>query len=108
MTVELASKAVLLAAGIDFPKEHDVSAVFRQLSAKDVPAWFREKIEWMTENITELARLRGLAGYGFEVGVDAEYFRDYAPQAYERARGHYALCERLLRRLLRGRSRKSR
>jgi len=31
--------------------------------------------------------------------VDAEYFRDYAPEAYERAKRHVEACVRLIEEL---------
>lgn len=97
MAVEHASKAVLIAFGIEYPREHDVSFVFKQISrVKGVPEWFLSIMDELVENISELAELRGLAGYGYEEGFDAEYFRDYAPIAYERAKKHYEACARLL------------
>jgi len=97
MAVENASKAVLIALGIEYPREHDVSFVFRQISGvKGIPDWFLSMLDELAENISELAELRGLAGYGYEEGVDAEYFRDYAPKAYEKAKKHYDACAKLL------------
>lgn len=37
MAVELSSKDVLVTFGIDFPKEHNVSFMFKQLSGKKLP-----------------------------------------------------------------------
>ena len=97
MAVELSSKGVLLALGIDYPREHDVSDVFIELrDREDLPAWFREEVPALSRNIAELAELRGLAGYGYERGIDADYFKDYAPEAYGRAEEHVGTCERLL------------
>ncbi len=100
MTVELSSKAALMAFGIDFPREHDVSAVFKQLAARrTLPDWFLSALDELAENISELAKLRGLAGYGYESGIDAEYFKDYAPEAYRRAEEHCSACAKLLKEL---------
>ncbi|MBS7637946.1 HEPN domain-containing protein [Candidatus Bathyarchaeota archaeon] len=97
MAVEQASKAVLIALGVEYPKEHDVSTAFKEISRiKGVPEWFVKIIDDLACNISELAELRGLAGYGYEKGLDAEYFKDYAPIAYERAKKHYEACARLL------------
>ncbi len=41
-------------------------------------------------------RAEGAGGVWYEVGVDAEYFRDYAPEAYERAKRHVEACVRLI------------
>jgi HEPN domain-containing protein len=79
MTVEQASKAVLIALGIEYPRAHDVSAAFKQISKiRDVPRWFSSILQELAGNISELAELRGLAGYGYEKGLDAEYFKEYA------------------------------
>ncbi len=97
MAVEQASKGVLVALGIEYPREHDVSDLFVKLAGrKDIPAWFRALAPELSRNIAELAELRGLAGYGYERGIDAEYFREYAPGAYERAKNHVELCRKLL------------
>jgi HEPN domain-containing protein len=97
MAVEQASKAVLIALGIDYPKEHDVSIVFKQISeVENVPGWFTSMISELASIISELAELRGLAGYGYEKGLDADYFKEYAPEAYEMARKHYETCAKLL------------
>ncbi|MBO3841801.1 MAG: HEPN domain-containing protein [Candidatus Brockarchaeota archaeon] len=97
MAVEQASKSVLIALGIEYPREHDVSTVFKQVSRiRNIPEWFSSMIPQLAENISELAELRGLAGYGYEKGLDADYFKDYAPKAYEMARKHYEACVKLL------------
>jgi len=96
MAVVQASKAVLIALGIEYPREHDVSAFFKQISKIDnVPRWFSSIVPELANNISELAELRGLAGYGYEKGLDADYFRDYAPKAYEMARKHYEACRQI-------------
>lgn len=80
MAVEQAFKAVLIAFGIEYPKEH-VSAAFKQISKiEGVPSWFLAMLDELASNIFELAELRGLAGYGYEKGLDAQYFKDYAPK----------------------------
>jgi len=97
MAVEQVSKAVLIALGIEYPREHDVSIVFKRISRiEGIPTWFLSIINELASNISELAELRGLAGYGYEKGLDAEYFKDYAPVAYEKAKRHYELCAKLL------------
>jgi HEPN domain-containing protein len=100
MAVEQASKAVLIALGIEYPKEHDVSVVFKQIrEMENIPVWFASIIPELANIISELAELRGLAGYGYEKGLDADYFKEYAPEAYEMARKHYEACAKLLHQL---------
>ncbi|MEM2850175.1 MAG: HEPN domain-containing protein [Candidatus Bathyarchaeia archaeon] len=97
MAVEQVSKAVLMALGIEYPREHDVSAVFKRVSKiEGIPTWFLSILDELASNISELAEIRGLAEYGYEKGLDADYFKDYAPLAYEKARRHYEACAKLL------------
>jgi len=98
MAVEQSAKAVLIALGIDYPKEHDVSIVFEELAKRlDTPEWFRRKVSEIVKAVAELAEMRGLAGYGFEQGVGVEYFRDYAPEAFRKAEEVHEACSKLLR-----------
>jgi len=102
MAVEQSAKAVLIALGIDFPKEHDVSIVFEELAKRlDIPEWFRRKVPEIVKVVAELAEMRGLAGYGFEQGIGVEYFMDYAPEAFKRAREVHEACSKLLKETLR-------
>jgi len=95
MAVEVSSKAVLLALSIEFPKQHDISAVFRELSGReDIPSWF--PVAELASTISKFAELRSLAEYAYEEGIGIEYFRDYAPSVLKTARGHIKSCERLL------------
>lgn len=97
MCSEHAAKAVLIALGIEYPKQHDVSGVFIELKRRgNIPAEFGAGIEEVTASLGELAAERALAGYGFEEGVDASYFEDYAPEAVEKARSVRDFCNRLL------------
>lgn len=90
-------KLFLIALGIEFPKEHDVSIAFKQISnKKNIPSCFLSMLNELVNNISELAELRGLASYGYEKGINAEYFKDYAPKAYEMAKKHYETCAKLL------------
>lgn len=101
MAVEQSTKAILMLLGIDYPKEHDVSSVFMQLTDReDIPRWFKNKIAPISDTTAELAELRGLAGYGFETGIDVEYFKEYAPEALKRATETCDNCSKLLEELL--------
>ncbi|MBS7626796.1 HEPN domain-containing protein [Candidatus Bathyarchaeota archaeon] len=100
MCVEQSAKSVLLLLGIDYPKEHDVSDVLSEAAGReDLPKWFKERIPFMSRYIAELAALRGLAGYGYEMSLGADYFKDYAGEALEAARTIHSLCERLVNQL---------
>ncbi len=97
ITVEQASKAVLIAFGMEYPRAHDVSPAFKRISEmRGVSQWFLSMLRELADNISELAELRGLAAYGYEKGLDAEYFKEYAPKAYEIAKEHYKARAKLL------------
>jgi len=97
MAVEQSSKAVLFALGIDFPREHDVSEVFGKLAGReDLPEWFRKSVSGICSAIRELAKQRGLAGYGFEQEITVDFFKDFAPEALREAREVHAACKKLL------------
>jgi len=98
MCVETAAKAVFTALGIDYPKAHDVSIVFRQLSEReDLPLWFRGKVTAISAVIRSLAEIRGDAAYGYERGLSPEYFRGKALESIEAVRSTLNDCEKLLR-----------
>ena len=98
MAIEQSAKAVLIALGIDFPKEHDVSIAFETLAKRsDVPEWFRRKVPEIGKAVAELAEIRGLAGYAFQPGIGVEYFKDYAPEAIKKAKDVHDACSKLLK-----------
>jgi len=97
MAVEVSSKAVLLAMGIDFPKQHDVSAVFREVAEKSVPKWF--PVERLASNISTFAEMRALAEYAYERDVGEDHFKGEAKQTHKDAEAHVSDCKRLLKEL---------
>jgi HEPN domain-containing protein len=100
MAVEQSVKAVLFVLGVDYPKEHDVSDVFlKVVSEKKLPPWFKDQSPLIADVIAELAEQRGLAGYGFELGVGRRYFKDYAPEALQKAELVLRACEKLFEEL---------
>ena len=100
MCVETTAKAVFTALGIDYPKEHDVSIVFRQLSERDdLPSWFRENVADISDVIKSLAGIRGDAAYGYERGLFPEYFKSKALDSIKAARSILNDCEKLLRQI---------
>ncbi len=53
--VEQASKAVLLALGVGYPRGHDVSAALRMVpGVKGVPGWFKYMVDGVAGNVSEL------------------------------------------------------
>ena len=97
MASEHAAKAVLLALGIDFPKQHDVSEVFVILAErKEVPEAMRGEVPLVADILAELAALRAQASYGFEMDVDVSHFEDLAPEAVDRAQRVLAYSDAFL------------
>lgn len=98
MAVEVASKAVLFAMGIDVPKQHDVSALFRQVGEETtIPRWF--PVERLASNISTFAGLRALAEYAYERGIGEDHFRGEAPGLRRDAKSHVSACRKLLEEL---------
>jgi HEPN domain-containing protein len=97
MCVETSLKAVLTFLGVDYPKEHDVSLVFRELASRaDLPRWFSGSIDELSRTSRILAELRGDAAYGFERGLSPESFKEYTEEAVNRARLALRLCGKLV------------
>ncbi|OGS50856.1 MAG: hypothetical protein A3K65_06280 [Euryarchaeota archaeon RBG_16_68_12] len=98
MASEHAAKAVLLALGIEFPKQHDVSEVFATIADRDgVPASLRRPVPGLADVLAELAAQRARAAYGFEMGLEPSDFRDSAPRAVDRGRKVVDFAARFLR-----------
>ena len=97
LCVETTAKAVFTALGIDYPKEHDVSIVFRQLSERDdLPSWFRDNVAAISDVIKSLAEIRGDTAYGYERGLSPEYFEGKASESVKAAGSILNKCEKVL------------
>lgn len=98
MCSEHAAKGVLISLGIEFPKQHDVSDVFITLKQRrDLPSNFRNRVESLTQDLAELASERAFASYGFEDGINVDYFEDYAPIAVKKSEMILHSCSHLVR-----------
>jgi len=74
-------KLFLIALGIEFPKEYDVSIAFKQISnKKNIPSCFLSMLNELVNNISELAELRGLASYGYEKGINCLLYTSPSPR----------------------------
>ena len=70
-TIELAIKGLLRLVGIEFPREHDVSAVLLS-SADRFPEPWREALPELARRMREITPKRGPAMYGLEAqGIPA-------------------------------------
>ena len=96
--LELALKAVLRYLAVEYPREHDVGMVLKQVSDR-LPSYVGEKLQEIVEISAELARVRGPALYGYErEGIPAReaFSRDYAENVYYRVKEIVDLCSRFL------------
>ena len=65
--VELALKAVLRLVGIEYPREHEISAVLMEISEKkNLPGWFTSALPEISRVSKRLTEERGPAFYGEE------------------------------------------
>ena len=78
MSVEQALKAILILFGIEYPKKHDVSTIYVELKQKQIPEWFKEKINNHVDILKDLIKLRGKAAYGYIDGLKKDDFKDDA------------------------------
>jgi len=63
--VELSLKAVLKAAGIEYPKIHDVSDILADVGDR-LPEWFRMELDFLRESSKILTKKREISLYGGE------------------------------------------
>ena len=96
--VELALKAVLLWAGVEVPRSHDVGPWLRR-EAHRYPAFFRNQIPRLASISRALRAERELSFYGDEAtGVPAEelYSQDDAESKLRESREVLQICRNLL------------
>jgi HEPN domain-containing protein len=95
MCTEHASKAVLSLLGVEYPKAHDVSDALMAVKSR-MPGWFRRKLDEICRALVDLAGRRGLAGYGFEKGLEVSHFAEVAPRAVRMAEFTLENCKRFV------------
>ncbi len=99
-TCELSLKGALRYLAIEYPRDHDVSDVLTKVKEiRHVPAWFFEKIDFMSGVSSDLARKRGPAFYGIERSVTPAskvFGRDEGLKALRGAEEILKLCKRLI------------
>lgn len=81
MASEQAAKGLLLASGVEVPKQHDVSNLVLDLPTGPGRTITSRTLEEIAHIVADLASRRGLAAYGFETEVGVEEFRPIAPKA---------------------------
>lgn len=93
---ELAAKAILRRLAIEYPREHDVSDAIAA-SVEKLPEYLRNRVEEIKSLLTELARVRGPAFYGYEIeGIPANqaFTKDYAAEILSKTKLLVNLCHR--------------
>lgn len=98
--VELSLKAALRLLGIEYPREHDLRDVLREVAqTRELPHWFREELEFMGAVSSDLARKRGPAFYGDEIALkppSSLFSLEDASKALIDAERVYENCRRLI------------
>jgi len=97
-SIELATKALLRAASIEYPRSHDVSEALVQFADR-IPEPVRSEIRELADLVSELAAVRGPAMYGYErEGIPASkaFSGGYAEEVLERVRRAVGLIEKTL------------
>jgi HEPN domain-containing protein len=96
--LELGVKAVLRYLAIEYPREHDAGDALHELRNK-VPAYLEREIPTFAELLSELARARGPAMYGYEregIPVGKAFGENYAEEKLTEVIELLALCSRLI------------
>lgn len=82
--LELATKAVLRYLAIEYPREHDIGGALTFIEEK-LPGYLRGEVSTARRLLTELARVRGPAFYGYEAeGLPASkaFSQEYASEVF--------------------------
>jgi HEPN domain-containing protein len=94
--LELSTKAVLRRLAIEYPHEHDVSEAV-DTAADQLHTYLSDQNAELKTMLTELARVRGPAFYGYEAeGIPANqaFTLEYASKTLEKTRLLVELCTR--------------
>ena len=107
MSVEQALKAMLILFGIEYPKKHDISNIYIELKEKQIPDWFKDKIDNQADLLKDLVRLRGNAAYGYVAGLKKNDFKEDASNFKKPVKDLIEDCNKLLIEFLRKSNQKS-
>jgi hypothetical protein len=92
--LELAAKSILRRLAIEYPREHDVSDAVA-VSAERLPEYLKSRLEGLKSLLSELARVRGPAFYGYEAeGIPASqaFTKEYATEILSKTKSLVELC----------------
>lgn len=79
---------------IEYPREHDVSDAVAA-SAERLPEYLKSRVEELKSLLSELARVRGPAFYGYEAqGIPASqaFTKEYATEILSKTKPLVELC----------------
>lgn len=96
-SVEFSLKAVLRLVAVEYPRVHDVSRVL-EMRGSSFPKWFQERLPFLCETSSKLAKKRAISFYGVEerlLAPEKVIGREDAVDAVQRAEEAFRLCERL-------------
>lgn len=96
MSIEQALKAILILFGIEYPKKHDVSTIYVEIKQKQIPEWFKEKIDNQLDILKVLIKLRGKAAYGYVDGLKKDDFKDDASNFKDPVKDVIEDCDKLV------------
>ncbi len=84
--MELAAKALLRAASVEYPRRHDVSDALLE-AAPRLPGRVRGRVRELADLVSELAAVRGPAMYGYEdrgIPASRAFSNSYADEVLAR------------------------
>lgn len=99
MAVEIALKAVMLSAGIEPPKVHNIieSIEANVLSSNDFPKKHKEELKEITRSLLpELLRNRQLSGYTFNYNIDPKDLEKLSVKYLEASKKAVETCKRIV------------
>ena len=94
--LELAAKSILRRLAIEYPREHDVSDAVAAC-AERLPDYLKGRVEELKSLLSELARVRGPAFYGYETqGIPANqaFTSEYAKEVLSKTKVLVDLCHK--------------
>lgn len=100
--LELSVKSLLRSFAIEYPREHDVGDALIFIEEK-IPDYLKREISSLRSLLTELARVRGPALYGYErEGIPASeaFSKEYASKTFGEVSRLINLCAKYLERIV--------
>lgn len=100
--LELVTKALLRSLAIEYPREHDVGDSLGYIEEK-LPEYLKSEMPFLKSLLTELARARGPAFYGYEregIPANKAFSSEYAGDTFGKVSKIVNLCEKYMQSIL--------